>query len=429
MIKERIAYQAKRIIHTSNNSYLTFLFLKKMSTKMLFLNTMFLMIPLSQSFTPSLHSHLKHTKVSTTSLYVASLSPRQKQNVKNYQNMDNDEINIVNTSNQIDNELSQQNPDPEYIMSSSSILTEMHSILDDGHGHMNKELATSIWTWENDNLLEQQQQKSVSSSSNDLFPLASKLNYSTRDGLRLIETIISNEIMEYTSIDTVEQYNDLVQEGVVALMKSMVLWDNNNNNNNDEETHDTTDAQHDFQHFASKEIRKSLKKCLRETLDGVGVMKMNLDLLRKRVEDMETATSATAVTAAISTNETTTTTKSSKQQLDQIVKPLSEAVLDENPTPDEIALSEMIRHDIGDFLQRSLNPIELKVIQMKFGLDGGNNNMGTTSSSSNIALHLNLDEEEVQQIERDALLKLRDGFSKDYIAAYLDDDNTEEVSL
>ena len=110
-----------------------------------------------------------------------------------------------------------------------------------------------------------------------------------------------------------------------------------------------------------------------------------------------------------------------------MVKPLSEALEDENPTPEEIALSDMIRHDISEFLERQLTYKELKVVRFRFGLEGGllANEMSTTE----IAEAMELDVETILTLEEEALKKLRTSFEDDYIGAYLDDDHTTEVSL
>jgi RNA polymerase sigma factor (sigma-70 family) len=302
----------------------------------------------------------------------------------------------------IDDELSAQNPDPKYYSSSSSssssIISEMHSIVDDGHGHINKELATSIWTWENENL---------DPIESDPFPFASKFNYSTRDGLRLVESI-AREMEQIEGTELEERHSDLIQEGVVALMKCMVIWKDENQEGES------------FEAVATREIRKSMGKCLRETTDGVGVMKMNIDMLKRGLKDLEEEKKGKGKTDS---SKGVTNISTESEPCDQIVKPLSEALLDENPTPDEIALSEMIRNDIGDFLERTLNVEELKVIRMRFGLV----EVGTSLEA--IALDLGKSVSDVQDIEHRALIKLRTCFSNDYIGAYLDDDYDEEVSL
>lgn len=275
----------------------------------------------------------------------------------------------------------------------------MFSILEDGNGHINKELATSLWTWKNDNL---------QTIDSDPFPFASILKYSTRDGLRLVDSIATEMEQIVDDNESIEHRTDLVQEGVVALMKCMAAWDENQA------------AGENFETFATREISKSMRRLLRETSDGVGVLKVNLDLLREELEDLE-KNKGEKTKAKITKTSKVQAVQS--QSCDQIVKPLREAVLDENPTPDEIALSDMIRSDFGAFLERTLNDEELKVIRLTFGLE----EFGTTLEA--IALDLGKSMDDVKNIELGALDKLRTSFDNDYIAAYLDDDNTEEVSL
>jgi RNA polymerase sigma factor (sigma-70 family) len=322
-----------------------------------------------------------------TRLFVASLPRSQKAQ----ETISSAFENIPPSS--IDNELSAQNPDP--ISAKTEFMSEIQSILDDGQGHINKELAACIWTWENDNLNPQH---------NNPFP-ASKLKYSTRDGLRLVDSI-AREMGEETTDGT--RYNDLVQEGVVALMKSMAIWN--------------YDDEGDFESFAIKEIQKSMKRVLRETSDGVGVLKMNIDMLKKSVSDLEKKPDSVKKPQALDEAEKVEL----PEPCDQIVKPLREALLDENPTPDEIALSDMIRNDISHFLERTLSETELQIVRMRFGL---HDEVGT--SLGVVSKNLQMDPREVEEIEGKALDKLRTSFSNDYIGAYLDDDDhlETEVSL
>eukprot|EP00551_Chaetoceros_affinis_P007700 CAMPEP_0203667810 /NCGR_PEP_ID=MMETSP0090-20130426/4566_1 /ASSEMBLY_ACC=CAM_ASM_001088 /TAXON_ID=426623 /ORGANISM="Chaetoceros affinis, Strain CCMP159" /LENGTH=503 /DNA_ID=CAMNT_0050532079 /DNA_START=128 /DNA_END=1639 /DNA_ORIENTATION=+ len=348
--------------------------------------------------------------------------------------------------------------------SSSSIMNEIHSILDDGNGHINKELAASIWNWENDHL------HPVESNP---FPFASKLgNYSTRDGLRLVESIAMAEMERQSNYQNLNlysyggtdkdsiRYNDLVQEGVVSLMKAMVVWDNDSDSDSDSAKSQGQGSGEDFESFAAREITKSMKKLLEGSLENrkqavatagaAGVAKGGIADINTNVN--------TNVNANIDNDNESNENESQSQSsvfvsVDQeIMNPLTKVVLDENPTPDEIALSEMIRHDICDFLERTLNAEELQVIRMRFGLgllerddeeyDDKNVNvdekgssmvvvgLGTSSTLEDIAMNLSKSIGEVRDIERGALAKLRTSFSNDYIGAYLDDDDhIEEVSL
>lgn len=110
----------------------------------------------------------------------------------------------------------------------------------------------------------------------------------------------------------------------------------------------------------------------------------------------------------------------------QLVQPLSEALDDANPTPIEIALSDMIRHDIDDFLVRQLSETELNVIRLRFGLE---ENISTELSTEEIAGTLGVSFDTVLDLEKQALEKLRTSFEDDYVGAYLDDDHAEEVSV
>ncbi len=364
-------------------------------------------------------SHLTTTTTTTTTttgryssvLKVASIprsSPKQNNLVE-----DSNIVDIDMELSSIQNDLSSSSSS-----SSSTIMQEMHSILDDGHGHINKDLATSIWTWENENL---------HPMKSNPFPLASKLTYSTRDGLRLVEATATDIMMKkhglsyYCRLEN-NTYNDLVQEGVVALMKSMVDWEkkesssDDNKNGGDENNHNVSDPNKEFESFAKKQIRKAMTEYVKKTNDDVGVL---MNVLQRRKEEEEknrkrgtnTNEAASAVAAPVS------------EPCDQIVQPLREAVLDENPTPDEIALSDMIRKDIGAFLERTLNEEELMVIRMRFGLEE------VDTSLKAVSVYLGKSVNNVQEIEYEALKKLRMSFSNDYIGAYLDCDNTEEVSL
>mmetsp|Transcript_10799 Transcript_10799/g.13662 ORF Transcript_10799/g.13662 Transcript_10799/m.13662 type:complete len:358 (-) Transcript_10799:171-1244(-) len=294
-----------------------------------------------------------------------------------------------NKPSSIDNEISAQSHDPA-LDNNESFISEMQSILDDGHGHINKELATSIFLWENEHL---------GQGDSNPFP-AAKLNYSTRDGLRLVDSIAREMERVDEKIEEGGRYNDLVQEGVISLMKSMFRWDHEG----------------DFETYASKEIRKSMRRFLSESSDGVGVLKMNLDIMRKSVEEFDQQRQKKQRHEVIQISE--------PEPYGDIVKPLSQALLDENPTPEEIALSDMIRHDIDDFLDRTLDRVELKVIRARFGLE----EVGT--SLDEVAFELEKDISEIGKIEDAALQKLRISFSNDYIGAYLDDDqHSVEVTL
>jgi len=285
------------------------------------------------------------------------------------------------------------------------IMEEMHTILSDGHGHLNSDLARSIWNWENS-------QRIISQSLNDggdddeiettssttvkekLFP-AAQLKFSTRRGLRMVDSIAHG-------VNHDDRYPDLIQEGVVALMGAMVEFD-------------PTDGEDNFEAYARGEIKNAMEKAL-----AGGRTKGRGWLAR----DVLTRSKSSA------TSEKTTERTNAVEPHDQIVAPFRNFVAEDNPTPEDIALTDMIQHDIREFLDRILDEKELKVVRMKFDLDGSA--LAASAGEMNlmdIANYLGVEIGEVKEIESRALEKLRTSFSDDYMGAYLDNDHAEEVSL
>mmetsp|Transcript_26494 Transcript_26494/g.39247 ORF Transcript_26494/g.39247 Transcript_26494/m.39247 type:complete len:358 (-) Transcript_26494:166-1239(-) len=342
-------------------------------------------IPAAQAFSVLKTSTARRSKATGTGLRIASVERETSQSKSQQSNS------------KIDDELSFLSS-PSY-----SNIAELHSILDDGQGHINSDLARSIWQWENSHF---------HSNNDDPFP-AKRLQYSTRDGLRLIDDIAR-------SLDVGNRHADLVQEGVVALMKCTVLWDERHSDSskskhdaNEEITEDT------FEAYAEMSIKKAMKKALTECSDNVNDRtEVNLDLLRKR--SLEQGMKAKTKTKVVAVNQ-------DPQPHNQLTQPLSEAWDDANPTPIDIALSDMIRHDIGDFLVRQLSDTELKVIRLRFGLE--KNSIGNPMSTEGIATSLDIAFADVLKLEADGLGKLRSSFEDDYIGAYIDDDHAMEVSL
>jgi len=282
----------------------------------------------------------------------------------------------------------------------------IHSILDDGEGHINSDLARSIWQWENTQLTSTSQ-----TLVNDPYP-ANRLKYSTRDGLRLVEDIAL--VLNDNGRGTKERFADLVQEGVVALMKSTVLWDEQQNQQDSSKAEILA-----FETFARGHIETAMKQAKNKLRDDVSSdlrIKLNLEMqeMQKKREQVD------QTKAANKSNQSASTTVPHHR----IVQPMREAINDENATPVELALSNMIRHDIGEFLERQLSETELKIIRLRFGLEEN-----VQRETVEIARALGLEISVALEMEREALRKLRISFEDDYIGAYLDDDHAAEVSL
>lgn len=146
-------------------------------------------------------------------------------------------------------------------------LPTLESILDDGHGHINSNLAQAIYEWEMDHSNGQ---------------LMKEQQFSTRDGLRLVDELardILASLSEDTnnnnasrgsnsegsangrgdegdesssgSITSTRGYNDLVQEGMIALLRAMSTYDNYM-------THTTATNISTFEQYAKQSIETSL---------------------------------------------------------------------------------------------------------------------------------------------------------------------------
>jgi len=117
-----------------------------------------------------------------------------------------------------------------------SSIPPLESILDDGNGHINSALASAIYEWES---ARTSQTTAVSSSW-------IKKEFSTRDGLRLVDEL-AREVLDSLLLESSSNnnnnisnddpnddenkksaisYNDLVQEGMIALLRAMSTYTN-----------------------------------------------------------------------------------------------------------------------------------------------------------------------------------------------------------
>jgi DNA-directed RNA polymerase sigma subunit (sigma70/sigma32) len=103
---------------------------------------------------------------------------------------------------------------------------------------------------------------------------------------------------------------------------------------------------------------------------------------------------------------------------ERIAGPLQELIPDnEEPTPDDLALSEMIRHDMSEFLTSTLDPQEVQVVRLSFGLDSGN-----PLSLSQTAKAISITKAEAAKLLQRGLEKLRASYTSRYVESYLDED-------
>ena len=148
--------------------------------------------------------------------------------------------------------------------SDSMTTTSLESILDDGNGHINPALASAIYEWE--------------SAHTQLTAKQSELKeeFSTRDGLRLVD-MLAREVLdslesnnsnddstdsgEGTTKKSAISYNDLVQEGMIALLRAMSTYTNyislGTNNNKSNKNKITT-----FEQYAKETIHSTFLQYL-----------------------------------------------------------------------------------------------------------------------------------------------------------------------
>lgn len=142
---------------------------------------------------------------------------------------------------------SSSSPSPASALQTASLesIPTLESILEDGHGHINSNLAQAIYEWEVAHNGQQDHQ------------------FSSRDGLRLVDELVreiltslgENEIGESSNYESKKasdiSYNDLVQEGMFALLRAMSTYDNY-------KVHTTANNMSTFREYAKQSIQSSL---------------------------------------------------------------------------------------------------------------------------------------------------------------------------
>mmetsp|Transcript_6409 Transcript_6409/g.12907 ORF Transcript_6409/g.12907 Transcript_6409/m.12907 type:complete len:427 (+) Transcript_6409:4045-5325(+) len=168
--------------------------------------------------------------------------------------------------------------------SSSSSSSSLSSILDDGKGHINSELARAIYDWEmahreSSSLLQTSEGSEDSGCGNDNETETEteavrrrrkeKRQFSTRDGLRLVDEL-ARDVLQFlhsgnspsshsTAASNIISHNDLVQEGMIALLRSMSTYDNYLRSNHQPDEPSKTSS---FEQYAETTIRSSLLRFL-----------------------------------------------------------------------------------------------------------------------------------------------------------------------
>jgi RNA polymerase sigma factor (sigma-70 family) len=356
--------------------------------------------------------------------------------------------------------------------------TSLESILDDGKGHVNSQLAQAIFEWEK---CHAQTQPSM------------KKQFSTRDGLRLVDesardilSSIDAQSPSSSSTTTSKQtlsYNDLVQEGMVALLRSMSTYNNYLSHSKQQPNPQQTT----FQQYAKQTIQSALlhhlartshplslptalqtalrsadaaasrlrtahgrEPTLLQVANAVGIPPERLALYRKlhrtlagrretyvSVEDgreVYDPTLAGSMAAVQFTEEDDD--NDGEEELEggvaeddwetrppeRIVAPLRDVISDTEELNNPALYTHHLRmiKELDEFLRETLTPEELEVIQLRFGLVESRVG-GRGWSAGQIGERMGMEKEEVVRVASGALEKLR--------KAATGDDPFVEVSL
>ena len=388
----------------------------------------------------------------------------------------------------------------------SEELFQSHSILDDGHGKVNGDLAATLWDWE-------QQHREIAN-----LP---KLSFSTRRGLRLVDEIVQSMEESPRGQQLLKKNDnairtDLVQEGVIALMdafndyRQIQQQQQQQQRRRQSATPDQEepelkpgkaetvkhmeDQNRQFEAYARPILTERLWSTLDQTTRPVQLPESESNLwkdvpqvrrqlqkelggrppttkelaarLEVPVETLELLVASKRGTLSMESTVEIKTPDSLQDQTtplftdqdewekqeghlldtgDKIIKeelvdeyqdemyqyegddemwihnnqiqgPLREIIPDSGPTPDDVALSDMIRHDVGEFLTKTLTEDEVRVVRMSFGLDAGD-----PLRWKEIAEAMEVETSEAKELLRGALHKLQATYRSNYVESFLED--------
>lgn len=301
----------------------------------------------------------------------------------------------------------------------STIDEQRHSaaILEDGRGHINPELAQLIFKWERE-----QQISSVVRSG-----------HSTREGLRWVKDLVGK-----TATSKVMSDEDLIQEGVIALMQAMTTFESESR------------PMQSFETFAKGRIRNALEDYLvtGKLASSTNSRKaaLSVESTVEITDPLETHYSnqdewEVREGLVLDNGQSVKPEASVEEFLDealqyegedqmwvqqqQVAAPLRDsipAIEEEDSTSgwfdsetdlslDDMALRDMILYDVDEFLANNLDDIESQVIQLRFGLD-----TVTPKTQKEVGFELGLSVNRVRKLQKQALEKLRASYSHQYLA-------------
>mmetsp|Transcript_47019 Transcript_47019/g.114731 ORF Transcript_47019/g.114731 Transcript_47019/m.114731 type:complete len:449 (+) Transcript_47019:266-1612(+) len=334
-------------------------------------------------------------------------------------------------------------------------------ILENEKGKINPELAQRLWKWEQEQRL-------------NLQILG---DYSTRRGLRWVKDLVhewddssisgvkptkpgsgaggSDKGSDDTSAADAsikkDNYEDLIQEGMMALMQSLKSFEH------------SARPDESFEKYAKDRIKLALDSYMLEREKGTGetlgrkethrhplsmestvaVMAdpleshnyyFNQDEWEKRegliLDDGKSSHRDELVEEFLDENLKSEGDDQMWVHEQQVAAPLRESIPEDasdndeydddedhdDPfsfvsSPENVFLQDMLLHNVDNFLgQSSLDDTEIQLIQMQFGLDDG-----VPKPQKEIAWELDLTVNQVRRMRKQALKKLRDEFTKKYV--------------
>jgi len=289
--------------------------------------------------------------------------------------------------------------------------------LNDGKGHINPELAQRIFKWEREHRLP---------NFSDQF--------STREGLRWIQDLATT-MSKPTSNSA--SHEDLIQEGVMALMQAMTVFEEEARPSQSFEAFTKERIQQAMEDYLAKSNLASSTNSRKSALsvestveisDPLEVHYSNQDEWEVReglvLDDGKKVKRDELVEDFLDENlqyEGEDQMWVHQQQVagslrdmipseeDDDTALMSDDADREELSLDDMALRDMILYNVDEFLSTTLDDMEAQVIQLRFGLDSE-----APRTQKEVAFDLGISISKVRKIQKQAIEKLRNSYSKNY---------------
>lgn len=321
------------------------------------------------------------------------------------------------------------------------------NILEDRSGHVNRELAERIWTWEQ----ERRQERNLP-----------KLEFSVRAGLRLVEDMVGDV-----------QNVDMIQEGLTALLDAMSDYRSQADHDQDFETFARNRIQerlieyrhedrpvrvpaavyevveqarklhtkyrswsrvarelniplerlHQYAQLANRKTLLSMERTVEVRTSWLDDHVQTVDLddwelqSGKLLDNGEKVQKEELVEDYLDETINNEGDDDSYVQQEQVAGRLQDVIPSDDPSPDDIILQELIQSDLQSFLRAALNEQEITVVRAAYGL-------GETppQSAAAIAKQIQVEPNEVRFILESSLKKLRETYVQRFVHDEEDDD-------